>query len=167
MSKVELARLPDESRAWVFAAERPLSSAESEKLLASVDAFLDGWQAHGAPLTCARDWRYDRFLIVAVDERSAPPSGCSIDALVRALKGLETELGLSLLDHTPVWYRDSSEIRRVDRGEFKALAGRGEVGPETIVFDHTLTRLGQLRHGEWERPAARTWHRRAFFPASI
>jgi hypothetical protein len=165
--RVDLAMLPDEARAWVFAAERPLAPVESGKLLAAVDAFLDEWKAHGSPLTCARDWRYDRFLIVAVDERSAPPSGCSIDALVRSLRGLEAELGLALLDHTPVWYRDDGEIRRVERAAFKSLAGRGAVGPETIVFDNTLTRLGQVRHGEWERPASHSWHRRAFFPASL
>jgi hypothetical protein len=162
--RVEIASLPDEARAWVFAAERALGPDEAEKLLASVDAFLDGWQAHGSPLTCARDWRYDRFLIVAVDERTAPPSGCSIDALVRSLKSMEAELGLSLLDHTPVWFRDAGGLHRVDRGAFKTLARAGSVGPDTIVFDNTLTRLGQLRLGEWERPARESWHGRAFFP---
>jgi hypothetical protein len=164
---VDLGTLPDEARAWIFAAERALAPAEAERLLADVDAFLQGWKAHGSPLTCGREWRYERFLIVAVDERSAPPSGCSIDALVRSLKSLEGELGVSLLDHTPVWYRDAGLLRRVDRAAFKSLAGAGEVGPDTIVFDNTLTRLGQLRRGEWERPARESWHRRAFFPASV
>jgi hypothetical protein len=164
--RIALAQLPDEARAWVFAAERALDPAQAEKLLASVDSFLDEWHAHGSPLTCARDWRYDRFLIVAVDERTAPPSGCSIDALVRSLKVLEAELGLTMLDHTPVWYRDADGLHRVERGTFRALARAGDVGPETIVFDNTLTRLGQVRHGGWERPARESWHGRAFFPVS-
>jgi hypothetical protein len=167
MPRVNFAQLPDEARVWVFAAERALSDPEAERLLATVDAFLASWKAHGAPLTGARDWRYQRFLIVAVDERTAPPSGCSIDALVRSLKGLESELGLSLLDNSPVWFRQQGELRRVDRAAFRTLARAGDVGPDTVVFDNTLTRLGELRNGGWERAARESWHGRAFFPSAV
>jgi hypothetical protein len=167
MPKVNFETLPDEARVWVFAADRPLDGPEAGRLLDTVDAFLDGWKAHGAPLTCARDWRYERFLIVGVDERTAPPSGCSIDALVRSLKGLESELGLTLLDNSPVWFRHQGELRRADRAAFRALARAGEVGPDTVIFDNTLTRLEQLRRGGWERPARDSWHGRAFFPTAV
>jgi hypothetical protein len=167
MPRVNFETLPDEARVWVFAAERPLDAPDADRLLGTVDAFLHGWKAHGAPLTCARDWRYDRFLLVAVDERTAPPSGCSIDALVRSLKGLEAELGIALLDNTPVWYRHGDELRRVDRATFRALARAGEVGPDTVVFDNTLTRMAQLRGGGWERAARESWHGRAFFPTVV
>jgi hypothetical protein len=167
MPKVNFDLLPDEARVWVFAADRPVSGPDAERLLGTVDAFLDAWKAHGSPLTCARDWRHERFLIVAVDERTAPPSGCSIDALVRSLKGLESELGLSLLDNSPVWFRQEGELRRADRAAFRALARAGEVGPDTVVFDNTLTRMAQLRGGAWERAAKESWHGRAFFPTAV
>ena len=51
------------------------------------------WAAHDVPLTTARDLRYDQFIFGAVDERAAGASGCSIDALVRRMKGLQAELG--------------------------------------------------------------------------
>lgn len=165
MPRIDFDSLPDDARVWVFAAERPLTEEEERALLAPVDAFLDGWNAHGSPLTCGRDWVHGRFLLVAVDERTAPPSGCSIDALVRTLKDLEAKLGVSLLDNHPVWYRAGEEMRREDRSTFRDLAKAGEVGPDTVVFDNTVTRLGQIRAGEWERPARESWHGRAFFPA--
>jgi hypothetical protein len=168
MPKVNFESMPDEARVWVFAADRPLEGAAADRLLGTVDAFLEGWKAHGVPLSCARDWRYERFLIVAVDERSAPPSGCSIDALVRSLKGLEAELGLALLDNSPVWFRQQGgALRRADRATFRALARSGEVGPDTVVFDNTLTRLGELRQGGWERAARESWHGRAFFARPV
>ena len=34
---------------------------------------------------------------------------------------------------------------------------------DTIVFDNTITRVGDVRSGRWERPAADAWHGRAFF----
>jgi hypothetical protein len=155
--------LPDSARLWIFGVERDLSVEERERLLSEVDAFLSGWKAHGHPLAAAREWRYDRFLLVAVDDRMEPPSGCSIDALVRILRGLESSLGLRLLGGGDIWMREGTmrgEIIRVSRAEFRELGARGEVGPGTTVFDLSLTRLSDLRAGRWELSAGESWHSR-------
>jgi hypothetical protein len=156
-------RMPADARLWIFAAERPLAPAEAGRLLASVDEFLDSWKAHGHPLVCARDLRYEQFLFVAVDETSSGASGCSIDAMVHALTALERELGVQLVDHGPVLYRAGGRIVREPRPAFAARAARGGVTPDTIVFDNTLTRVGDVRAGRWEVPARDAWHGRAFF----
>ena len=164
MPTVPFAALPDDARLWVFGASRVLTQAERDRLLDEVDRFLESWQAHGAPLTCARELAEGRFLLVGVDERSVPPSGCSIDAMVNVLAGLERELGLALVDHGPVFYRtDAGEVKGADRAEFRRLVEQGSVGLATAVFDTTLTRVGRLRDGGWERPARETWHGPAFF----
>ena len=164
MPRIEFANLPADARLWVFGASRALSTGEESTLLSEVDAFLDEWKAHGSPLTAARDWRYGRLLLVAVDERSVPPSGCSIDAMVHVLKGLEGRLDVTLIDNTPVWFQEGEEAKRVSRPEFSALAKSGVVGPETTVFDFSVTRVGDVREGRWEVAASRTWMNRAFFP---
>ena len=150
--------LPDDARVWVFGAERPLTPAESTRLLGVTDAHLERWAAHGAPLTSARDWRDDRFLTIAVDQRTAGASGCSIDALFRQLQALERELSLSIVGGGRVFYRDAARaIRAVDRADFTTLAETGGVTPETIVFDPTVATLGAWRAG-FERPARQSWH---------
>ena len=157
-------RLPDSARLWVFAASRPLEVAEQDALLGAVDAFLDQWNAHRVPLDCARDLRYDQFLIVGVDQEAAGVSGCSVDALVRTMKGLGQQLGVDLVDHASVFYRDGGAIRRATRDDF--AAGRNPAAPSPrrrTVFDNTVQTAGALRAGAWEAPAARTWHGRAFF----
>lgn len=164
MSTIAFNALPDHARLWVFASERPLDGPESARLLRAVDDFLETWHAHNVPLTCARDWRHDRFLLVGVDEQAAGVSGCSIDALVRTMKALGQELGVSLLDHASVFYRpDAGDVARLSREAFAAAAARAEVTPDTRVFDNTVTSVGALRHGGWEKPAADSWHQRAFF----
>jgi hypothetical protein len=163
MPRVHFENLPDTARLWLFAAERPLGADERAALLATVDAFLDGWQAHGHPLSAGRELRDDRFLLIAVDERAAGVSGCSVDALTRSIHALEARLGVILIDHGPVLFREHGRIRRVPRDEFAELARRGEVTPETLVFDNTIADLGALRAGRWEVPAASAWHGRAFF----
>jgi len=163
MPRTTFDTLPADARLWIFAAERELSTGEREYLLATVDGFLDHWAAHGHPLTSARDLRHDRFLLIAVDEAAAGASGCSIDALVRDIKRVEASLGLALIDHGPVLFRNGEAINRVPRDEFSDLARAGTVTPETIVFNNTLTRVGDVRAGRWEVPAAQSWHAAAFF----
>ena len=156
-------RLPDSARLWVFAASRPLDAAEQDALVGAVDAFLDQWNAHRVPLDCSRELRYDQFLMVGVDQEAAGVSGCSVDALVRTMKGLGQQLGVDLVDHASVFYRDAGGIRRVTRDDFAEAAAQGTITPETTVFDNTVQTAGALRTGAWEAPAARTWHGRAFF----
>jgi hypothetical protein len=150
--------LPDDARVWVFGAERALASAESSRLLAVADAHLERWAAHGAPLTSARDWRDGRFLTIAVDQRTAGASGCSIDALFRQLQALERELGVGIVGGGRVFFRGpGGEVQSTDRAGFAMVAERGVVTPETLVFDPTVQTLGAWRAG-FERRAGDSWH---------
>lgn len=161
--RVSFAGLPDHARLWIFGVEAELSGQDEAEFLARVDAFLDAWAAHGASLTCGRDWVRNRFLMVAVDEGVEEPSGCSIDAFVSMLRDAQGALGTRIVDNAAVWYLEGSSVRRATRAEFRALAESGAVTPETTVFDNTIIRLQDLRAGRWERPARDAWHARAFF----
>ena len=44
-----------------------------------------------------------------------------------------------------------------------ALVEEGAVTRDSTVFDNSVTRVGQLRSGEWERPVRDAWHGRALF----
>ena len=163
MPQVPFDALPDHGRLWVFPLSRRLEASEVDASLEIVDDFLASWAAHGMPLRSARELRDARFLLVGVDVDAEQPSGCSIDALVNRLRGLGDSIGVTFIDHAPVWYRAVDGVESVSRAGFKALAEEGVVGPETHVFDTTLTRVDELRRGALERPASGTWHGRAFF----
>ncbi len=159
MSTASLEDFPGSARIWIFGTDRELGTAETEELLGSVDGFLQGWAAHGVPLRATRSWRHGRFLIVAVDLERAPPSGCSIDALVHVLRGLEDRLGARFPGNEAVWYRDDTgAIRRASRPEFRQLAQQGGVTPRSVVFNNSITVLSELRAGRWEGPASDSWH---------
>lgn len=165
MPKIQFPDLPPEARLWIFPSSRPLSGEEEAELLSRVDGFLDGWVAHGSPLTSGRDWREGRFLMIGVDESTAPPSGCSIDSLARLLKTLGAEWQMSFLDHSHVWFRKEGKVKRVSRSDFRTLVEAGEVDLDTPVLDNAIVRVADLRGGGWEKPAGGSWHRRAFFTA--
>jgi len=167
MPRVPFEELPDHGRLWVFPATRDLSEPEAAACLDAVDDFLASWSAHGVPLRSARKLVERRFLLVGVDVDAEAPSGCSIDALVNRLRGLGEELGLTLIDHAPVWYRaGEGDVRTASRTDFRTLVRQRAVGPAVMVFDTSLTRVGEERAGGLERPAAESWHGKAFFGAS-
>ena len=149
--------LPDSSRIWVFGSDQPVTRAGAERLLGEVDRFLEEWRAHGEPLRCARLWSDNRFLVVGVDQSTANASGCSIDGLFRTLQELEREVGGRLVGGGRVYYRDHSGAAQcVSRAELDGLVASGEVGPDTVVFDTSITDLGEWR-ARFEQPARKTW----------
>jgi hypothetical protein len=161
MPQIPFDQLPPDARLWIFPAARPLNDEERRRVLAEADAFIDKWMAHGVPLTAGRDLRHNQFVLVGVNERAAGVSGCSVDALVRRMDQLGRELGVDLVDNAPVQYREGNTIARVSRDEFSSLVAKGAVNLNTLVFDNTVTKVGDV--DRWEVRAADAWHARAFF----
>ena len=160
MPLVDFDALPDTARVWVFGAAAPIHGAAADTLLRAVARHLAQWRAHGVPLVCASEWRDNQFLIVAVDEAATGASGCSIDGLFRELSAIESAVGTTLVGGGTVFWRDvNGVVQASDRPEFRAAAARGEIGGETIVFDTTVTSLGEFR-ARFEREARAGWHAR-------
>lgn len=161
MSLAALRDLPDSTRLWIFGTDRDLTPADESRLGERLASFLNAWTAHRQELTAGFDVRHGRFLLVGLDESRVAASGCSIDALLRELRGLEAELGLRLTDAAPVWYRtEDGNVACVPRAGFRDLAATGAVDAETAVFDLTVDTLGAVRAGRWELPARDSWHAR-------
>src|SRR4029078_13203397 len=98
------------------------------------------WNAHGSPLVCGREWRDGRFLAIGVDQSTAGASGCSIDGLFRTLARLEPELGTTMLGGARVYYRGAEgRVNVASRVAFAQLLRKGEVGPDTLAFDTSIT----------------------------
>jgi len=157
MPTIAFDSLPDTARVWVFAADRPVRGAAAERLLGEVDRYLAGWKAHGFPLTVAREWKDDHFLVVAVDQRDAHASGCSIDGLFRTLQALQPAIGAQLVGGGRVYYRGrDGTAQSVARAELRGRIAAGEIGATTPVFDTSITSMADWR-AHFERPAAETW----------
>jgi len=160
MPKISFEAMPDSARVWVFGAAAPVTGAAADTMLAAVDEHLAQWKAHGVPLVCARDWRDDRFLAIAVDEAATDASGCSIDGLFRVLSQIEDIVGTSMVDGGIVHWRDTAgALHSAPRAEFRSAAREGAVSGSTSVFDTTVSTVGAWR-SQFERSAGDSWHRR-------
>ena len=151
--RVNLDQLSNDAYVWIFGISPSLDAQKSDALMRQVDAFLENWASHGTPVPGAAELREGSFLIVAADEHREK-SGCSIDRMFGTLKQLERDLGVAILDSNRVFLRDQDGVRAVERSEFRNAATL-----DTPVFDVTVERLGDVREGVWEKPAAESWHR--------
>jgi hypothetical protein len=156
------ANFPADSFLRVFTASRDLSDAECETLQGELQAFLGAWSAHEKAVAGALEILDGRFVVVAADESVTKLSGCSKDSLVGAMRQLGSKLGVDFITSPPIVYRSSSGIRAVDRGEFGRLAETGEVTADTPVFDTIVGTVGAFRDEGFEKPAADSWHARAW-----
>lgn len=154
MPRIELSSLPDDAQTWVFGISPSLGETKAARLLAAVDRFLADWSAHGHPIHAGRDLVEGSFLVIAVD-RQAEASGCSIDRMFGTLRDLERELGVNILDSARVFFRHGDgRPDALSRLEFRERADQ-----HTHVFDTTVSRLGAVRSGSWEKTAGESWHR--------
>jgi len=155
MPRTDFTALPDRARLWVFVADQPVH--DPAPILNAVDAHLSQWAAHGVPLVCARDWRDERFLAIAVDEAATGASGCSIDGLFRTIARVQSQAGADLLSSGRVaWRAADGSIQVTPRAEFESLAVAGTVTAETPVFGTLAESVGDWR-ASFERPARESW----------
>lgn len=155
--------LPDEARLWIFASDRPLTEAESQALLEALRPFLNRWQAHGLPVHEQAAVLHQRFLLLAGHVPGGEISGCSIDAATDAVHAAGQSLGIHWMSPLVVFYRDAEGIvQHTSRAGFRRLITEGKVTADTPVFDLSLTTVGALRQGAFEKPAGQSWHARVF-----
>jgi hypothetical protein len=149
------------SRVWVYQSDRKLTDAETLQAQILLNNFTTGWTAHNNQLLAQAEIRYNRFLILFVDERQAGASGCSIDKSVNFMKQLEQQFGINLFDRFNLAYRNGEEIVSVPRHQFEELLKEGKINTETVVFNNLVQNVSELQ-SKWEVPFKNSWHIQLF-----
>ena len=156
---VEFNTLPDESWVWIFQASSSFSEEELQQLRQDMDAFVADWTAHGSDLRAGYEIRYNRFIVLALDQTLNTASGCSIDASVRFIQQLEQQYKVELLDKMNVSYKQGDFVAYKSLVDFKKMAKQKAVSKNTIVFNNLVTNKHEYRN-HWEVPAEESWHGR-------
>lgn len=151
--------LPDNSRVWVYQANRTFTAVEIEFISQKVENFINQWTRHGDALKGSFTIKYNQFLVLAVDENFNAVSGCSIDSSVRFVKELEEELNVDLLDKLNVTFKDGDTINLVKLSDFQEFAKNKKIHASTIVFNNMVTTKADFET-QWEVPVHKSWHQR-------
>lgn len=155
----EFKNLPDDSRVWVYQANRKMSDEEVAAITEECKDFLAKWTAHGAALEAAVEIKYNRFIIFGLNQANASASGCSIDASVHFIQSLEEKYNLDLLDKMNVTFYSGQYIAYKPLSDFKKMIKDRSVSKNTVVFNNLVNTKAELMEN-WEVPASESWHSR-------
>lgn len=151
----------EQSRVWIYQSDRELYDEQVKELQEILNNFTAEWTAHNHQLKAKAEIRYNRFLILVVDESQAGASGCSIDKSVNFMKKIEQQFGINLFDRFNLAYREGEKVLSTPRHHFEELLKSGKINTDTIVFNNLVQDLQQLET-KWEVPFKNSWHAQLF-----
>jgi hypothetical protein len=151
----------ENSRVWVYQSDRKLTDNEAQQIQEQLNDFTTGWTAHNHQLKARGEVRYNRFLILTVDESQAGASGCSIDKSVHFIKHIAEQFNINLLDRFNLAYREGNEVLSAPRHDFEHMLKQGSINTNTIVFNNMVQNLKELQT-KWEVPFKDSWHIQLF-----
>jgi hypothetical protein len=155
----EYKNLPSNSRVWIYQADRVFTEQEIAVISSKAIEFIEQWTRHGDNLKGSFTIKYKQFLVIAVDESFNDVSGCSIDASVRFVQQLESELKIDLMNKMNVSFKDGEHINIVKLADFQKFAKEEKITKKTIVFNNMVQTKAAIET-EWEVPASQSWHNR-------
>jgi len=141
-----ISELSEESKVWMFQANRLLSVSDQQNIAIDVADFLNTWTAHNVDLLAASVLLHDLVLVVAVEEAVTGASGCSIDKLFRFVKQLEVKYDVHFFDRMRVAYKLKDDIAESSVADFKKLIEENLVSENTLVLNTLSQDLKSVRH---------------------
>ena len=149
------------SRVWIYQANQPLTQSQLAEIDPVLDEFTASWSAHNQALKASFEIKYNRFIVLIVDETQAGASGCSIDKSVHLMQELERKFQINLLDRFNIAYKIGDQVESVDRNGFEELIKSGIVDASTRVFNNMVNNYQDYQN-KWETTIAESWHKNVF-----
>ncbi|SFC60358.1 hypothetical protein SAMN05421780_10770 [Flexibacter flexilis DSM 6793] len=158
--------MPDHARVWVYQANRAFTATELQTINQLLTDFANTWDSHGKGILASFSIEHNQFIIISADETVTAASGCSIDKSVGAIREIEKQTGVTLLDRSQVAYLHNDQVQTVSLAGLKQKIAEGAVQPDTVLFDNTCVSLGVWRNS-WRNAAKNTWAKRFFDTVSV
>ncbi len=153
--------LPETSKIWIYQSSKRFTAEQQTEISEKLTHFLNSWSAHGTGLQASFEIKYERFIIIAVNQEVQAATGCSVDDSVRFIMQLEQAYGITLMDKMNVAFKQGDFVNYKDLAEFKKMAKSGAVGKKTTVFNNLVVNIADYKEN-WEVPAQDSWHSRFF-----
>lgn len=156
--RVGATNISPNSRIWIYQSNKEFTPDQLKSFEELKNVFLQQWESHGSPVKGKIEVLHNRFIVILIDEADERSCGRSVDASIRFMKELEQEFDITLLDRMLVAYKKGEQIFSCTIPEFEALAKKGEVNKNTIVFNNTIQTVAEFEKN-WEIPVEKSWQR--------
>lgn len=146
MSKDLFTEFPDDSRVWLYQTNRPMTDDEIKLVNNKMAVFIKEWAAHGNQLWGNAAVINPYFVVVVVNEKLTPPSGCSIDASVNKLKEIGQLLNVDFFTRMKVTYKIDGVLEQIEFNDLSDIGGKDDI----LILDPLIVTLGELR-ADWPK----------------
>lgn len=153
--------LGENSRVWVYQADRLLNNQEQAEILRALEVFLHQWAAHGNNLMASGKIMHDAFLVISTDESFNMASGCSIDSSFRFVQELGAKLQLDFFQRMNLAFLIDEKVEILKMSDLKSKIEEGIIDSNTLFFDNTIQNKIEL-DSEWCVKAGESWLGRYF-----
>ncbi len=156
---VDFTKLPNESKIWIYQSSRKFYPEEIKEITQKIDHFLTSWNDNDTKIIASYQLKYDRFIIIAVDQTLGTISVPAIDDSVLFILSLQATYEVELLDKLNVSFKQGEYVQYKNLKEFQKLVKKKAVSAKTIVFNNLINTKGELEDN-WELPITESWHNR-------
>ena len=151
--------LPPNAKVWIYQSDSNLSSKDVELIEKEVKLFLNNWSSHNKEIESSFEIRYNRFLIIGLNENINSASGCSIDKSVNFIKNLQSILKVNFLNRLDVAYKIGNEINSISLLEFQNMIRENKLSKDSIVYNNMID-TKKLYLNNWETTIENSWHKK-------
>lgn len=154
--KTFVSTYPSSARVWIYQSSRVVTDEECGQLESEAKQFAANWAAHGKALDATARMVFNRFLVLIVNDTVENPSGCSIDTSVHFVQEMEKKYDIKFFDRLNITLHHEGNFTVMPLTRVKASIADLSMPRETLLFDNTVTTLGDLR-SRWLIPAYDSW----------
>lgn len=156
---VDFEKLPNTSKIWIYQSSRKFYANEIPKIIQKVEGFLTSWSENEKEIIASYQLKYDRFIIIGVDQTLESISVDAIDESVTFILQLQADYEVELLDKLNVSFKQGEFVQYKDLKEFQKLIKNKSISNKTIVFNNLINTKEELEEN-WEVPITESWHNR-------
>jgi hypothetical protein len=155
---VSFDQLPQDTRVWVYTANRLLTNEEVLFVETQMKQFTAEWSSHGNPLNAASCVFDQSIIVIAVENGWNDASGCSIDKSVGVLKHIEKELNVSFFDRMVLLYREheNDSILFIGLNKLKMGIKEGVYSSKGFFVNTQSSVLEHVKTSPWS-PIENSW----------
>ena len=151
--------LPPNAKVWIYQSDRNLSNIDIELIEREVKLFLNNWSSHNKEIESSFEIRYNRFLIIGLNENINSASGCSIDKSLNFIKDLQSLLEVNFLNRLDVAYKTGNDINSISLSEFQTMIREKKLSKDSIVYNNMISSK-QSYINNWETTIENSWHKK-------
>jgi len=149
----------NDSRVWIYQSNRLFSLQEALQIETILEAFVEDWKSHGAPVKGFATMFFGQFIILMADEKATGVSGCSTDSSVRMIKAVGEQFKIDLFNRQLLAFVVKDKIQMIPMSQLNYAFEHQFIAADTLYFNNTITTKSELINN-WLVPVEESWLKR-------